>query len=176
MKAGKRFCVSGCLAGLPCRWDARSKPDPRVQRLVAQGLCIVVCPEVQGGLLPPRKPCEICRDKVLARDGTDCTRAYRKGAERALAMALAAGCTAALLKARSPSCGAGEIYDGSFTKTLVPGDGIFARLLREAGLEIFTEESLPWERLEAELEADPGAEQDPGLAATCGPHAAPARD
>ena len=94
----------------------------------------------------------------------------------ALAMTLAAGCTAAVLKARSPSCGAGGIYDGSFTKTLAPGDGIFARLLRKAGLEIFTEESLPWERLEAELEADPGAEQDPGLAAACGPHAAPARD
>jgi uncharacterized protein YbbK (DUF523 family) len=148
MKAGKRFCVSGCLAGLPCRWDARSKPDPRVQRLVAQGLCIVVCPEVQGGLLPPRKPCEICRDKVLARDGTDCTRAYRKGAERALAMAMAAGCTAALLKARSPSCGAGEIYDGSFTKTLVPGDGVFAALCRQQGLALFTEESFPWEELE----------------------------
>ena len=77
-----------------------------------------------------------------------------------------------------PSCGAGGIYDGSFTKTLAPGDGIFARLLREAGLEIFTEESLPWERLEAELEADLetelGAELAPGLASACGAHAAPA--
>ena len=164
MKAGKRFCVSGCLAGLPCRWDARSKPDPRVQRLVAQGLCVVVCPEVQGGLLPPRKPCEICRDRVVARDGTDCTQAYRRGAARALAMALAAGCTAALLKARSPSCGAGELYDGSFTKTLVPGDGVFAGLCRQQGLALFTEESFPWEALEAGLEPgrEAGAAVDPG--------------
>ena len=98
---------------------------------------------------------------MLARDGTDCTHAYRKGAERALAMALAAGCSAALLTARSPSCGAGEIYDGSFTKTLVPGDGVFAGLCRQQGLALFTEESFPWEALEADL----GPEPEPGPAA-----------
>ena len=96
----------------------------------------MVCPEVQGGLLPPRKPCELCGDRVLARDGTDCTGAFRRGAAKALAMALAAGCTAAVLKARSPSCGAGGIYDGSFTGVLVPGDGLAAELLKTRGIQV----------------------------------------
>ena len=157
MNGRKRFCVSGCLAGLPCRWDGQSRPDPRVQKLVALGLCVVVCPEVQGGLLPPRRPCEICGGRVLARDGTDCTGAYVKGARKALALALAAGCRTALLKARSPSCGAGAVYDGSFTKTLKPGDGVFARLARQAGLDVYTEESFPWEELEADPETAGGS-------------------
>ena len=73
--------------------------------------------------------------------GTDVTGAYTCGAEEALRLALENGCTAAILKARSPSCGSGEIYDGSFTGTRVPGEGVFARMAREAGLEIWSEET-----------------------------------
>ena len=79
--------------------------------------------------------------RVVAKDGTDVTGAFTCGAEEALRLALENGCTAAILKARSPSCGSGEIYDGSFTGTRVPGEGVFARMAREAGLEIWSEET-----------------------------------
>ena len=86
-------------------------------------------------------PSEIRGGRVVAKDGTDVTGAFTCGAEEALQLALENGCTAAILKARSPSCGSGEIYDGSFTGTRVPGEGVFARMSREAGLEIWSEET-----------------------------------
>lgn len=79
--------------------------------------------------------------RVVAKDGTDVTGAFTCGAEEALRLALENGCTAAILKARSPSCGSGEIYDGSFTGTRVPGEGVFRRMARKAGLEIWSEET-----------------------------------
>lgn len=100
-----------------------------------------VCPEVLGGLPTPRVPSEIRGGRVVAKDGTDVTGAFTCGAEEALRLALENGCTAAILKARSPSCGSGEIYDGSFTGTRVPGEGVFARMARKAGLEIWSEET-----------------------------------
>ena len=95
----------------------------------------------RGGLPTPRVPSEIRGGRVVAKDGTDVTGAFTCGAEEALRLALENGCTAAILKARSPSCGSGEIYDGSFTGTRVPGEGVFARMAREAGLEIWSEET-----------------------------------
>ena len=105
------------------------------------GQALPVCPEVLGGLPTPRVPSEIRGGRVVAKDGTDVTGAFTCGAEEALQLALENGCTAAILKARSPSCGSGEIYDGSFTGTRVPGEGVFARMAREAGLEIWSEET-----------------------------------
>ncbi len=100
-----------------------------------------MCPEVLGGLPVPRTPCEITADGVYDKNGTNRTQAFEKGAEKALAMARKACVRTAVLKARSPSCGAGCVYDGTFSHTLRQGDGVFASLLRKAGIAVLTEEN-----------------------------------
>lgn len=137
----RQYVVSACLAGEPCRYDGGCSPCPAVQRLIRAGQALPVCPETLGGLPTPRVPSEIRGGRVVAKDGTDVTDAFTRGAEEALRLAQENGCTAAILKARSPSCGSGEIYDGTFTGTRVSGEGVFARMAREAGLEIWNEET-----------------------------------
>ncbi len=110
--------------------------------MVKRGEAVPVCPEVLGGLGVPRPPAEISGGIVRNSEGRDVTVAYLDGAIRALHVGLQAGCSAAVLKARSPSCGAGTIYDGTFTHTCVPGDGVFAALLRKHGFRLLTEEDL----------------------------------
>ncbi len=131
--------------GEPCRYDGASRLDRQIIELHRAGPNLIpVCPEVLGGRDVPRSPAELQPDgRVLTRDGQDVTAAYRAGAERALEIARENGCTLAILKARSPSCGSGEVYDGTFTRTLPPGWGVAARLLREAGIEVLDEEHLP---------------------------------
>ena len=128
--------VSACLAGLPCRYDGQARPCPEVMELVRSGKAIPLCPEQLGGLATPRPPCEIRDGRVVDRAGTDRTEAYRRGAEAVLQAARTYGATEALLQNRSPSCGSGWIYDGTFSKTLVQGDGITARLLAENGIQV----------------------------------------
>ena len=132
--------VSRCLLGEPCRYDGRSKPDQRVMEL-EQGYCLVpVCPEVLGGLPTPRPPAEIQPDgRVVNREGKDVTREYEEGARLALELAVREGCRTAVLKENSPSCGCREIYDGSFSKRLIPGEGVAAKLLREHGIRVLGE-------------------------------------
>ena len=137
-----RFVVSACLAGLPCRYDGRTNLKPEVAELAASGLAVPVCPEELGGLPTPRTPSERRGDSVVMADGTDVTAEFRSGAEAALYIAEEYGCSAAILKARSPSCGRGRIYDGSFTGTLTDGDGITAAALIKAGIRVYTEEEV----------------------------------
>lgn len=136
--------VSRCLLGEPCRYDGRSVPVPELEKLRQAGhVLIPVCPEVLGGLPTPRSPAERQPDgRVVNRAGEDVTAAYLEGAGRTLALALEAGCTLAVLKAKSPSCGCHEIYDGSFTGRLVPGQGVAARLLEESGVRVVDETEL----------------------------------
>ncbi len=135
------YVVSACLAGECCRYDGGSNPDPAVIRLVEQGLALPVCPERLADLPCPRSPCEVQGDKVVNRDGEDLTEAFLRGAELAMALTRRHGCSRAVLKARSPSCGSGMIYDGSFSKRLIPGDGLWTRLLRQSGMDIQSEET-----------------------------------
>ena len=135
--------VSACLAGLHCRYDGRSNHKPEVAELVASGLAVPVCPEELGGLPTPRAPSERLGDRVVSCEGRDVTAEFAAGAEAALYIAEEYGCSAAILKARSPSCGCGRIYDGTFTRTLVEGSGLFAELLLKKGFEVFTEETWP---------------------------------
>ena len=131
--------VSPCLLGVPCRYDGCSKPNKRVIEAVAQYQCISVCPEVAGGLPTPRKPSEILNDRVVMIDGTDVTHNYRMGAQAALDAALSHGCTVAVLKAKSPSCGKGYVYDGTYTGTLTEGNGITAKLFMDNGITVIDE-------------------------------------
>ena len=137
-----RILVSACLLGVACRYDGKSKPHPAVLELQARHELIPICGEIFGGLPTPRTPAERVGDRVLTADGGDVTAQYRRGAEEVLALAKRLDCKAALLKERSPSCGTGEIYDGSFTRTLTAGDGVTAELLRQHGIAVFGESRL----------------------------------
>ena len=144
MAGMKKILVSQCLTGDCCRWDGGNNLVPGIRKLAERGIAVPVCPEQLGGLPTPRTPSEIRDDRVVMRDGTDVTVAFRTGAERALAVGLEQGCAMAVVKAKSPSCGCGTVYDGTFSGTLVPGDGVFVCLLREAGIPVCTEKD-DWE-------------------------------
>ena len=137
--------VSACLLGCPCRYDGAVKADPRVLSLMERHTLIPVCPEQLGGLPTPRLPSERREGGVFDRGGKDVTAQYRQGAEEVLRLARRFGCKKALLKERSPSCGHGKIYDGSFSGILVPGSGVAAQWLAAHGLEIYGESQ--WEAL-----------------------------
>ncbi|MDO5327812.1 MAG: DUF523 domain-containing protein [Clostridia bacterium] len=137
-----KLLVSACLLGVCCRYDGKSKGNEAVLRLAEKHELIPVCPEQLGGLPTPRPPAEIQRDRVINRLGQDVTAQYQKGAEEALRLCQLFHCELAVLKARSPSCGCGLVYDGCFSGTLVPGDGFAARLLRENGIKVLTEENV----------------------------------
>lgn len=135
--------ISACLLGAPCRYDGRSKPCNAVNELKRTYDLIPVCPEVLGGLPTPRPPAEVMPNGLIVnREGTDVTAQYRAGAEAALRIARQHGCRYAVLKEKSPSCGKGRIYDGSFTGTLIDGDGVTVRLLKENGTRIIGESEL----------------------------------
>ena len=134
--------VSACLLGVCCRDDGESKPNSDVIALREQFTMIPICPEVDGGLSTPRIPSERVGDKVLMKDGSDVTENYNSGAVAALERARLYGCNAAILKARSPSCGSGKVYDGSFTGKLRDGDGVAAEMLKKNGIKVFSEEEI----------------------------------
>lgn len=137
------YVVSACLAGCPCRYDGGSRPCGAIIRLVQSGRALPVCPESLSGLPAPRPPCEQKNGRVICRNGEDVTDAFLLGAERAFAKASASGARKAILKARSPSCGIGHIYAGSFDGTLCAGNGVFAQKLLAAGFDARDEEHLP---------------------------------
>lgn len=130
--------VSACLAGFPCRWDGSEKSDPEVVELVRQGKAIPVCPEQLGGLPTPREPSERSGGRIVAKSGRDATAQFERGAGIVLDIALKYGCREAILKSRSPSCGAGVIYDGTFTGRLAEGDGVTAEFLKRHGIAVRT--------------------------------------
>lgn len=109
-----KILISACLLGIPCRYDGKAKPQPWAEALAARHDLVPVCPEQLGGLPTPRTPSERRGDRVVMNTGADVTEQYRRGAEAALRLCRLTGCEAAILKERSPSCGCGEIYDGSF--------------------------------------------------------------
>jgi len=138
----KPIIVSACLLGVSCRFDGSSKPCQKVIELFRQGGVIPLCPEQLGGLRTPRAPSEIKKFSVVTKNGKDVSKNFKKGAEEALSIARLAGVKKAILKSKSPSCGCGRIYDGSFTHTLVKGNGIFAEMCVRNGIEVLTEEDL----------------------------------
>lgn len=137
-----KLLISACLLGCRCRYDGASKPHPLVDQLAAHHTLVPVCPEQLGGLATPRPPAERRGALVVTREGGDVTEQYRRGAEEALKLCRALGCQAAVLKERSPSCGHGAIYDGTFSGTLVPGDGVTAELLAAQDIPVYGESQI----------------------------------
>ena len=134
-----RLLISACLLGCRCRYDGASKPQPWIAALAERHELVPVCPEQMGGLATPRLPAERQGDRVVTKEGADVTAQYRRGAEEALRLCRLFHCQAALLKERSPSCGCGSVYDGTFTGALTAGDGVTAELLRAAGVPVYGE-------------------------------------
>lgn len=145
------YIVSACLLGTKCRYDGGCFNDERLLELARQGKAIPVCPEQLGGCATPREPCEIDggsggdvldgRCRVINAKGEDVTEKYINSAKETLKLAETCGVKKAILKARSPSCGFGKIYDGTFSRKIVPGNGVTSELLMRNGIEVFTEES-----------------------------------
>lgn len=134
--------ISECLCGVCCRYDGDHNKIDCLEELKSLYNLIPVCPEVLGGLLTPRSPAERIGDRVQTRNGIDVTEQFKRGAELALAIAIDKNCLYALLKAKSPSCGYGEIYDGTFTRTLVNGVGVTSELLLQHNIQIYTEKNV----------------------------------
>ena len=134
--------VSACLLGVNCRYKGDGKRNERILELSKKHTLIPVCPEQLGGLRTPREPAEQQGGRVINKAGQDVTQAYRSGAEAALYIAKLNHVKFAVLKSRSPSCGSGMIYDGSFSGKLIGGDGVCAALLKQNGIEVFTEDEL----------------------------------
>jgi uncharacterized protein YbbK (DUF523 family) len=132
--------ISACLAGIPCKYSGGDNGNAEIIKMYEEGKCIAVCPEVLGGLATPRPCAEIQHGRVINTEGKDVSEEYRRGALLALQKAEEAGCTEAILKAYSPSCGCREIYDGSFTHTKIKGNGVFAQMCLEHGIQCISDE------------------------------------
>ena len=137
-----KYAISACLCGVGCRFDGKSKLNEKAKALYDEGEAMLVCPEALGGLKVPRTPCEIIDGKIISSDGEDRTREYLLGSERVLEICLANGIKKAVLKQNSPSCGSAYIYDGTFSKVKIKGEGVTTKLLRENGIEVIGEEEL----------------------------------
>jgi D-alanine-D-alanine ligase len=140
----KKILVSGCLVGMKINYQEKGHLVEEIRRLMLQGQAVAVCPEVLAGLPTPRDPAEIRivdgEQAVVNERHEDLTEAFKLGAQRTLDVARQNGVKIAVLKSRSPSCGCGKIYDGSFSKTLVDGDGLTTALLKANGIRVITEE------------------------------------
>lgn len=139
----EKILVSACLLGVECRYCGDGCYNEAVASLAARHILIPACPEQLGGLPTPREPAEIKNGRVFTKDGREVTSAFEKGARAALRIVKILGCKYAILKSRSPSCGSGTIYDGSFSGVVTAGDGITASLLEKNGVTLFSEENLP---------------------------------
>ena len=137
----ENLLVSACLLGVNCKYSGGSNALPKevLAALRRRYRLIPVCPEVAGGLPVPRVPSERQGRWVTTREGADVTAQYEKGALIALRLARRFGCEAALMKERSPACGSGEIYDGSFSGRRIPGYGTAAELLTRSDITVYGE-------------------------------------
>lgn len=138
----KSLIISACLLGTACRYDGKSKPYNNALLLKNKYHLIPVCAEIFGGLPTPRIPCEIRDGRVFNRNGEDKTAEYIKGADEVLRLAHVFDCDTAILKERSPSCGNGEIYDGTFSGRLTDGQGICAKRLIDNRIKVYGESEI----------------------------------
>lgn len=134
----EKILVSSCLLGLNCKYDGENNYSKEIDEFLKDYEVIPICPEIMGGLPTPRIAAERLGNKVITKDGRDVTKEYIKGANECLFLAQKYNVKKALLKLRSPSCGNKKIYDGTFSHTVVDGDGVTAELLKNNGIEIIS--------------------------------------
>lgn len=133
---------SACLLGLKCRYNNKSSKNEKVIELSKMEALIPVCPEELGGLPTPREPSEIKSGKVFSISGKNVTQYFMRGAEETLRIVMLHGIKEAIFKQKSPSCGCGQIYDGSFTGKLIHGNGITTELLIKNNIKVISDEDL----------------------------------
>jgi len=133
------YLISACLAGINCKYDGQNNISNEIISLVKKGEAILVCPEQLGGLSTPRPPAEIKGNRVININGDDVTEQFKRGANETLKIAKLYGIKKAILKAKSPSCGVGKIYDGTFSGRIIDGNGITAEILKLNGVQVYTE-------------------------------------
>ena len=133
---------SACLLGIRCRYDGKSKPDKKIIGLSRKEALIPVCPEQLGGLSTPRESTEIKNNKVFTKSGKEVTENLEKGAEETLEIAKLFNIKQAIFKQKSPSCGCGKIYDGTFSGKIIKGDGITTALLKKNKIKVIPEEDI----------------------------------
>lgn len=133
---------SACLLGIKCRYDRKQKKNDKVVKLSHKEILIPVCPEQLGGLPTPRESAEQKEEKVFTKSGINITENFERGAKQVLMIAKLYGIKEAVLKQKSPSCGCGQIYDGTFSGKIIKGEGVTASLLRKNGIKVITEEDL----------------------------------
>ena len=138
----ENIIVSACLLGVNCKYNGGNNSCEKIIKLQEKYNIITICPEVDGGLTTPRIPSEIVGKKVINQAGLDVTKEYLKGASIALEKSLSNNVKLAVLKTKSPSCGCGLIYDGTFTHNLINGDGVTTKLLKEHNIQVYTEEDI----------------------------------
>ena len=140
----EKVLISACLAGINCKFNGENNllDSGVLDEISKKYHLLFVCPEVFGGLSTPREPAEMKGGLVVTKTAKDVSENFKFGAEICLKIAKLNGCKKAILKARSPSCGSGQIYDGSFSKKLIFGDGVAAKLLKENGILVFSEDEI----------------------------------
>ena len=138
-----RIIVSACLLGENCKYNGGNNRNERVLRYVEGHEVITVCPEMLGGLPCPRKPVEWVGERVLTKDGDDCTENFRRGVQKAMDIIGDKHIDLAILQSRSPTCGVKQIYDGTFSGVRVDGMGALARVLHERGIPLMDAEDVP---------------------------------
>lgn len=134
--------VSSCLAGCKCTFRGSDNLIEIIKDMVDHNKAIMICPEVLGGMTIPRAPCEIKNGRVIDINGQDRTAEYQLGAMKSMEILKQHNVDVVLLKAKSPSCGKNYIYDGTFSHTVVNGDGITCQLLQEHGIIVFNEDEI----------------------------------
>lgn len=133
---------SACLLGAKCRYDGKSKLNKKVIKLLKKEILIPVCPEQLGGLPTPREPSEKQGKRVITKSGKDVTKNFENGARQTLDLAKLFNIKEVILKQRSPSCGSGQTYDGTFSDSIIKGDGVTTSLLKRNGIKVISEEDL----------------------------------
>jgi len=143
MYSNPKYLISACLVGENTKYDGGNNYNENITNLYKDGGGVLICPEVMGGLPTPRIPCEVINNIVINKNGENKTPEFNEGAKLSLEIAKKFHIKKAILKSKSPSCGYGKIYDGTFSNTLVDGNGICADLLLKEGFKIYTEETKP---------------------------------